>query len=379
MTLTRLLMLGALALVATSLVSVVFLSDYYGNDNHHLWRRRALSSATVAATTTNNMLQFRRTTGSANNMVFKILQVADIHLGESFLADVGTFLVLDEVVGTEKPDLIILSGDQITANNIDKNASSYYRELGKKLETYGVPWAVIFGNHDDAPFQIGLPGGVTAQYPAKTSRRQLLRVCQEFPHSLTQAGPLTLFGASNYVLHVNDGKSGAPAAQILLLDSGGGSLPEKLTTSQILWFQQQVSRTLPVVVFQHIPANTKDFGFVPNRCNNALHADGVAPLGQDPGIVQALVQAGNVHFLAVGHNHGNDYCCPILRNNSNNTKKSLLHACFGRHSGYGGYGTWGRGVRVYQLQLSQQGTFSWSSWVRMAITDAAIDYYRPSA
>jgi hypothetical protein len=44
-------------------------------------------------------------------------------------------------------------------------------------------------------------------------------------------------------------------------------------------------------------------------------------------------------FLSSGHVHGNDYCCLLQH----------LSICFGKHSGYGGYGMWDKGVRMFEL------------------------------
>jgi Calcineurin-like phosphoesterase len=83
---------------------------------------------------------------------FKILQLTDIHLGEAANTDWGprqdtkTWHLLDRVIRMEKPDLIVLSGDQLTANNVDANATVYYKLLGQHLSYYGVPWAMVCGN-----------------------------------------------------------------------------------------------------------------------------------------------------------------------------------------------------------------------------------------
>jgi hypothetical protein len=47
-------------------------------------------------------------------------------------------------------DYIIFSGDQITGENINKNASLYYQMIGDWVDDYGAPWGAIFGNHDTA-------------------------------------------------------------------------------------------------------------------------------------------------------------------------------------------------------------------------------------
>jgi hypothetical protein len=291
---------------------------------------------------------------------FTILQIADIHLGEAEDTEWGpeqdrkTWLVLDKLISLESADLIVLSGDQVTANNCESNATEYYRLLGERLSTYGIPWATIFGNHDDMDFEIP---GTNLTKPAKYNRKDLLEVDQSFFLSLTQEGPSNVFGTTNYVLDIPMGDR--PAAQIIFLDTGGGSLPQAIHQSQLEWLKKELlfSSNLPAVAFQHIP--TQDFHFNEDVCQG-FHGEGVASVWSDAGIVQALSNSGGrVHFLGVGHNHGNDYCCPY-----SDTK---MHVCYGRHSGYGGYGTWERGARVYELTIHEEDQYAlhWKSWVRL--------------
>ena len=42
----------------------------------------------------------------------------------------------------------------------------------------------------------------------------------------------------------------------------------------------------------------------------------------------STLAAGHVRGVFVGHDHGNDWCCP----------HGTMIVCFGRHTGYGGYG-----------------------------------------
>ncbi|KAL3934382.1 MAG: hypothetical protein SGBAC_009890 [Bacillariaceae sp.] len=311
---------------------------------------------------------------------FKILQIADIHLGEAENLDWGpgqdrkTWLVLDSVLKQERPDLIILSGDQLTGNNCKENATAYYQMMGEFLSKYDTPWAIIFGNHDDLGFVDPETGKENPE--PKYSRRDLLEVDQRFPLSLSQSGPDNVFGSSNYVLDVHEASDngendGTFAAQILLLDSGGGTLPEVIDQSQLKWLQVQDS-TLPAVAFQHIP--TLSHAYSQLECTGMDGDHGMAPLESDAGIVRALIEAKRYLFLAVGHNHGNDYCCPY--HSSITTlglpREQAFHLCFGRHSGYGGYGKWERGARVYQLKKrnlqkgeQQSSTIEWKSWVRL--------------
>ncbi|CAJ1931680.1 unnamed protein product [Cylindrotheca closterium] len=342
---------------------------------------------------------------------FKILQIADIHLGEAENLDWGpeqdrkTWLVLDRVLKLEQPDLIVLSGDQLTGNNCKENATAYYQMLGEFLSKYNTPWATIFGNHDDLGFVDPVDGKQNPE--PKYSRRDLLEIDQSFPLSLSQLGPDHVFGTSNYVLDILNHEGGPVlAAQILLLDSGGGSLPEVIDESQLKWLhEQQQGNTIniPAVAFQHIPTLSHAYHTnsqqLHDECTGMNGDHGMAPLESDAGIVQALVEAKRYLFLAVGHNHGNDYCCPYhshSEKNSNNNSatttmdeaasrehlfSSAFHLCFGRHSGYGGYGKWERGARVYELKKridfhdarekggephnEERNSIRWKSWVRL--------------
>ena len=345
---------------------------------------------------------------TAKSASFKILQLTDLHLGEATFTDWGpeqdrkTFRLLDTIIPLERPDLIVLSGDQLTANDIgQKNATSYYKMLGEHLSNkVGIPWALIFGNHDDAPFEFRMENGTIVKKPAMTSRAELLAVDRNFPLSLTQLGPNDLFGTSNYALPVYV-PSGWPqwkqeldmrtpgseynnnlALQLIFLDSGGGSLPMKLKQNQLDWFRKIHQSTISgVAVFQHIPTN--EFVYDGSTCQG-LHDDPVDSIEKDPGIIKLLQEAGNVLWLGVGHDHGNDYCCKV--NSSISSSKRYVHLCFGRHSGYGGYGHWDRGARVYDVKLTQGTTESaepiiinWSSWVRLETGDIVHRYGEAAA
>jgi len=295
-----------------------------------------------------------------DSWVFKVLQITDIHLGEAEDLpwgpenDLKTLVALDAIISKESPDLIVLSGDQLTANNCLKNATSYYQLLGDFLIQYETPWAIIFGNHDDMDFEIP---GTNNTIPHKYSRRQLLEVDKSYQLSLSQGGPLNVTGTTNYVLDIHI-QGNNIATQIFFLDSGGGSLREAIDDSQIQWIREVVSTSeVPAIAFQHIWPSIEHF----KHCQG-YQGEGIAPLEYDAGIMQTLAESGRFSFIAVGHNHGNDYCCQYL--------ETELKACFGRHSGYGGYGRWDRGSRIYELRIpptikNTLPSLKWRTWVRL--------------
>lgn len=328
---------------------------------------------------------------------FTILQLADLHLGEDGNThwwnvkekqDPRTWKALDSYMMNHHDnnldiDLIVLSGDQLTANNCYPgcNASEFYIQLGNHLSKYDIPFAMIFGNHDDMP---GDGTGIAA-----TTRRALLDTLQnQFggPRglSLTQSGPSNVSGTTNYWLDLYFGEEEDNAttlgSRLVFFDTGGGQLPQVISPEQLDWFREENQRypQLPVVAFAHIPV--MEFADISPVCVGENNEHGVsAPTDGDAGLAHTLLAATNVHVLASGHDHGNDYCCPFLptttteTTTTETTTETSLHLCFGRHSGYGGYGRWARGARIYQLQIlspddtapTKPSLFRWKSWVLM--------------
>ena len=108
---------------------------------------------------------------------------------------------------------------------------------------------------------------------------------------------------------------------------------------------------IPVHIFLHIPPQiySKINDQVPFECQGLHEESNISVQDHDFGF-WSLVESwtGTMH---AGHDHGSGWCCP----------HKSMDICFGRHSGYGGYGGWDRGARV--LELQQDG--SWQSWIRM--------------
>lgn len=61
--------------------------------------------------------------------------------------DTLLFYEMDELVKTHKPDLILVTGD-LTYGEYDDGTS--LRKLINKMDSYKIPWAPVFGNHDQA-------------------------------------------------------------------------------------------------------------------------------------------------------------------------------------------------------------------------------------
>lgn len=321
-------------------------------------------------------LRFRRVVNSQgrNVLKFKILQLADLHYGENSWTDWGpdqdrrSSIAIQSYIRNESPDLVILSGDQLTSKNIDANATSYHSKIiNAMLDVQpDIKWATVFGNHDDEMYRRTFDDGRVVEHDAKTSRKDLVTLDMTYAGSRTLQGnaPDYVFGTSNYVLSIQSDTNENVLLNMYLFDSGGGKIAQVNHQSQVIWFRaKQIEMpNIPAVAFQHIPTSDNAFAYKGNICGGPS-GEGVSPVETDSGLLQALKEDGNVHFMSVGHNHGNDYCCPA-------NGGSTMSLCFGRHSGHGGYSTyrdgvkWGKGARIYVLEYDEN-KFGWSSYVRL--------------
>ena len=303
---------------------------------------------------------------------FTLAQLADLHYGEGEsvwwgpVQDANSTRVVQNIIAAEAQlDFLIYSGDQVTGNNVDTNATAYLRQVYETPAAAGIPWATIFGNHDDAPLEpLRRTGSVTTR--TELSQFEL----EAFPNlSHTQLGPASLAGVSNYFLPVladANADPGHPALLLYFIDSGGGSYAEEVFPNQVSWLNETIyynaaryGEIIPSLAFVHIPTQEFVIAYVPpgpgSRCFGELADDGVSPTVNDTGLFSLLAGATGAPVrntaVFVGHDHGNAWCCNV----------EGMWACFGRHSGYGGYGNWDRGSRIIQAVLSPSGVLPLSS------------------
>lgn len=342
-----------------------------------------LVSVVVAKPRTGKNLQVQK------GLPFKIALFADLHFGEDAwtnwgpLQDVHSTKVMSSILDQEKPDFVIYLGDVITANNIPiANASLYWDQALSPPKNRSIPWATVFGNHDDAHFvwppewfsDSGLPplkcSSLVSSSPEGncgfmgTTRLQLMDFETESSTlSFSENGPRNLWpSVSNYVVKISSSdNTESPVAYLYFLDSGGGSYPEVISTAQAKWFNSTSQKInpdsrVPEIIFWHIPSEAyktvAPSGMINKPCVGSINKETVASQEAEHGIMKALEARPSVQAVFVGHNHGLDWCCPY----------KTFWLCFARHSGYGGYGNWARGARI--LEISEQ-PFSLKSWITM--------------
>lgn len=101
---------------------------------------------------------------TSKNGEFKIVHISDMHLRTGvgtcddalekdgtrmgrIRADPKTLSFVETILETEKPDLVVLGGDQLH-HDIDDSQTAIFKAAAPMI-AHSVPWVIVFGNHDD--------------------------------------------------------------------------------------------------------------------------------------------------------------------------------------------------------------------------------------
>ncbi|KAL1958197.1 hypothetical protein VTO42DRAFT_5052 [Malbranchea cinnamomea] len=311
---------------------------------------------------------------------FKIMQAADLHLatgigqcrdpipeGMECEADPRTMAFVERLLDEEKPDLVVLTGDQVNGETAPDAQTAIFK-FAEPLIARKIPYATIFGNHDDE---------------GNLDRNGLMDILTNLPYSLAEAGPEDVDGVGNYHVEILGHGSSHSALTLYLLDTHSYS-PDKsmpgydwLKPSQIEWFKSTAEKLKKPhseythihmdLAFIHIPLT--EYG----KTSNVYYgnwSEGVTAPQYNSGFKDALVSE-NVLLVSCGHDHVNDYC--MLERDYES--KPALWMCYGGGAGFGGYGGYGgyiRRIRFFDIDMNEARIISYKrlEWGR---TEERID------
>lgn len=289
--------------------------------------------------------EFRLQFNSDNS--FKIVQFTDTHF---YKGGEKSQEVLDNIVAvmeTEKPDLVILTGDIVTG----KPTLGSWDILTELLISYQVPYAVTFGNHEDE---------------AQMTREELLKYLSNRPFSIiSDEGDDQVAGIGNYVLPVYK-QDGTAEKLLYCMDSRSYSLAKDLGVegygwfdhSQIRWFAETNEAWLAKnqdaqsLLFFHIPLPEYGQAFDHGEYRKGVRMEEECSPKINTGMFSEMVLQGNVLGCFVGHDHNNNYVAQHLQ----------IALCYGYFSGGNSYGDLPlNGARVILLESGKR---TFTSWLR---------------
>ncbi|KAL2268508.1 hypothetical protein VTJ83DRAFT_3354 [Remersonia thermophila] len=307
-----------------------------------------------------------------DNGRFKIMQLADLHLntgvgkcrdalpvdwnGGNCEADKRTLDFVARILEDEKPNLVVLSGDQVNADHAPDAPTAIFKYAQLLIE-HKVPYVSIFGNHDDEN---------TMSRPAQ------MQIIESLPYSLSTAGPPDIDGVGNYYIEIlARGSSGHSAITVYLLDSHAYSPDERrykgydwIKQSQIDWFRntaqslkkphKEYTHHHMDIAFIHIPLPEYT---LPNlTLVGAWREPSTAP-AFNSGFYNALVDEG-VLMVSCGHDHVNEYC-GLSRKDDGSPALWMCHAGAAGFAGYAGYGGFHRKIRIFDFDMNEGRITTW--------------------
>lgn len=244
---------------------------------------------------------------------FVILNLSDIQLSDEdahgYFGELAEALI-DKLITDTQPDLITLSGDNV------------YGWLGwiwliDLLDSYEIPWAPVFGNHD----------GESATYAAWCA----FQVDKFSEYAIFDFGPKDM-GFGNYIITITENDK--PIHQLYMMDTHNRASHEvngyiydgydHLWDSQIEWYKWAVNGTTAEVgsivdstVIYHIPNveyadawyNSYDYweqDFKPEYEGAfGYNMEGISSAPVNNGFFDVVKELGSTKHIICGHNHRN--------------------------------------------------------------------------
>ncbi|KAG8919269.1 hypothetical protein FRC01_001369, partial [Tulasnella sp. 417] len=198
---------------------------------------------------------------------FKILQVADLHYSVSkgecldlelkdlppgllnpndpCHGDTLTQSLLAQTLVSEKPSLVVFTGDQLNGQTTSWDAQSVLLKAIGEVIAAEIPWALVFGNHDDQDTDL--------------TRSEMMRVAKRMPYAVREMeeGPQWVDGVGNWLVKVRSADSSATHLLTLyFLDSHAYAASgwtfwktadyDWIKQSQIDWYKEQSALISPI-------------------------------------------------------------------------------------------------------------------------------------
>lgn len=259
------------------------------------------------------------------NGEFRVLVFGDVQAGPP-APQKRTLDAIELIVSREDPDLVLFAGDNSLSCTTQTVLRNYITAMTGYLEENQIPWAHVYGNHDDE---------------GALSREKQQVVYEEFPYCMSQAGPEDIKGVGNYVIPVysSDESRTDPIFSVWGLDSGGyvtdkglagrqatldntmyqgqrGSTYAYMPFTQIRWYyntseeiEAYAGHQVPGMMFFHIPLQ-EFYEIWLNQEQTGTEGTKQDPVCAGPlnsGMFTAMVERDDIKAVVCGHDHINDY------------------------------------------------------------------------
>ncbi len=333
---------------------------------------------------------------------FRVVVFSDIHFyGAGELSTSDTLKYINNIVDKEEPDLVLFAGDNWWGLNSAESFRSYVAVLVEHIEEKQIPWAHVYGNHDD---EINYGG-----YYRSIHQSEQQKICEEFEYCVSKWGDETLSGVGNYVLPVLSYDGTKIAFNIWGLDSGSyaytfdqGNVTdsfelngetvkntfygkyEGIRENQVEWYvetskllEEYNGEKIPAMMYFHIPLQETYTAwklaslYGKNGYKNQKYGDmevigtkgeGVCAPTTNAGLFDKVIERGDVKLITYGHDHVSDFSV-VYRG---------VNLCYvptiSTRSGVGGAGNDLMGGRVIDFSVATGEMTTRMSYVKEPVT-----------
>lgn len=277
--------------------------------------------------------------------LFKIVQITDLHYKLGVKASEQGLACVREMVETEKPDLVVVTGDIIYSAPADSTLSVVLKTFAK----LGVPFCMTFGNHD---------------YDFKTPAVALYNQMQKTPNCVM---PVLQGKNTDYSLPILSSNGKRTAAVLYCIDThnkpaiGGIGGYQWISHNQITWYRQRSmvykqkngGRPVPSLAFLHIPLPEFNYATANTQCPMyGSRLEKAYSPSINSGMFASIKEMGDIMGVFCGHDHDNDYAVSYFN-------VLLAHGRFS--GGNTEYNHLTRGARVIVLK---EGKREFDTWIR---------------
>ena len=295
-----------------------------------------------------------------SNDEFKVLMFTDTHLKGDKELDNTTLTYMIKNITEQKPDLVILGGDNVTYGfNKKRNV-----QLAELFENLGVYWATVLGNHEGDGFM-------------SYDRAKVIELFSSYEHCLVKENNnVFVWGFGNTAINILN-SDGTLREVFFLMDSGDymdaetkldygitdkDDVYDGVKRSQVEWYKEKHDALtaeygkFKSVTVVHIPIYQAEKEYTEEDFLYGKKREGVCESGFDSGLFDAMKEKGSAQAVYFGHDHVNDFgvmCEDILLS-------------YMQPSGYGAYNMqskfdapeneWIQGCTL--LNISEDGTYT---------------------
>lgn len=293
-----------------------------------------------AATESTDTLQFNK------DGTFKIMQVADIQDDHHLIPATLDFFRI--AIESEKPDLVVLLGDNISGVPSDfEDIEKARKNTAKAIDCYmsffeeiKMPVAIVFGNHDAEN---------------KVTKEEQMQMYMSYDCCLAiDEGP-DISGCGTYNLPVLSSDGTKIAYNLWFFDSAlydeAKGISDNIQQDQMDWYiktsneLKEANGGVPVdsMAFQHIvPKEIDKAEFLEGEVNEEPSHDSGESLQ-----IPAMLNQGDVRAIFFGHDHVNTYTALY----------EGIYLINSPTSGFGSYGDMNRGLRFVTINENDTSKF----------------------